>query len=1600
MTIAIDTARGALQGLRSLFTGIDDTLDRAVGAAGQIPVIGDKLRGLLVNPANSAGKDLLNLQVTTFALDNILTDLADDTAPITIDTFTEYLTRSLNALVGDASINLGAIAVQAPSPTQLDVQLNLGNLANPLKKSAQIDLAGNLGLGADFINLKSQGKLNLDFGLNFDQLRFGHDSQGFYLLPNENGRKLLSVGVGAALQGTPGAAKFASITGNEQTDFISSLNNLFANGDRVVLSDLEGGAGLQSGSKNVYFVRDRTTSGFKLSRTLNGAVENFTTRLAAGRIRSADTLSISLSNHTGVPTAFPDFLNVPGHAFANNDLVVLSGLVGGQGLSNGSRYFVVNAQSGRFQLSTAPNGPAVNFTSNITGGNVHSVFNVTAGLGPLKFDARDKTITGNDADVSLGVKLTPSSSSDGKLRNVSSVVSSLSPVLTSTLNLDLGLEAQSLSFLPKLSADLKVKAGGTLAPMTGSAATDFITVPNNTFANDDAVILSGLSGGTGLFADPVLPYFVRNKNGDRFQLASTPGGSIVNFTTDIVGGSIEARQRSGAPAKIDLENVGVDLGTFLGGFVKTVVGPVKEVTKIVKPVTDALTQPIEPLVQAKSPVTTLVGIARQGGFIEEADENAINALASVVSVVDSLPVTGNGTIILGNAKNLLSADPTIELFPQPNNPALQSLNAKNSSLAGGGLQFPILTDLRAVLKLLQGQPVDLFTYTLPKLDFSMRPSISFPIANPFGLPLSAKFGGELSAKALVTVGYDTKGLLDLSRDTQANAEKIARYVLDGLYISDNKSGATDLPEVAVKGALTVAGGLDVGWASAYLGGGIDASVDLDLNDPDHDGKFRLSNINLQDLGANFNYAGKLSAFAFLEGHAGPIRGRQELGRVVLVEFANSRNDSSAVRPGEALPTEYILNVGPRASQSGVEIRDSAGLLVQDERVEVVTRPADLSGPDFQDVVVKYTKDAAEFVRIRDRIRGDFGAGDDVLITPEVIRLIRPFHVAMGDGDDVASGSEAPDSLVGGNGNDQLIGFGGSDTLLGGADDDVLLPGNGADRVDGGAGRDKVSYVDRIFSSGVTLNFATGVHGGAAAGDVFISIEQFEGSRSADTITGNATSEAFDGERGNDSISSGLGNDVLVGGAGADTLDGGAGIDTANYAAAEQGVSVSLADGTGQSREQGVLATDRLLNIENVLGSAHNDRLVGSQASNLLNGLGGIDTLTGDLGDDTFIVDNVADDVSDIVLIPRQFNGIQLLPLPRQGGIDTVISTVSWTLGQHLENLVLAGVVAPDQPQAPRPDWERRLSATGTLYRPIVGDLLPDEWSLPANLALFVGTPSVDGTGNELANRITGNNGANRLAGLGGNDTLLGRDGNDSLDGGAGNDSMTGGAGNDVYVVDNSGDVITELAGGGSDRVETALSFTLPAEVESLTLTGSSAVGGRGNALANRIIGNASNNQLSSGAGNDTLSGGLGNDTLSGCGSLVPQLLPPPAGRGEIDELTGGLGNDIFILGSSTPLLGTFPPVNQPSRFYDDGNSTNPGRSDYALITDFTPAQDRLQLIGSASSYFLAASGLSQVSGIGLWLEQGATDELIAVLRSSDPKITLTAANTISSALFL
>jgi Ca2+-binding RTX toxin-like protein len=155
------------------------------------------------------------------------------------------------------------------------------------------------------------------------------------------------------------------------------------------------------------------------------------------------------------------------------------------------------------------------------------------------------------------------------------------------------------------------------------------------------------------------------------------------------------------------------------------------------------------------------------------------------------------------------------------------------------------------------------------------------------------------------------------------------------------------------------------------------------------------------------------------------------------------------------------------------------------------------------------------------------------------------------------------------------------------------------------------------------------------------------------------------------------------------------------------------------------------------------------------------------------------------------------------------------------------------------------------------------------------------SGTNQGETLTGTGEQDFIFGLGGSDTLRGFAGNDYLDGGPGKDTMVGGVGNDIYIVDTKSDVATENPGEGIDTVQSSITYALGANMENLTLTGSSKIDGTGNAANNVITGNSGNNVLAGLGGADVIDGGGGNDKING-------------GDGE-DTLTGGPGNDTFVL---------------------------------------------------------------------------------------------------------
>jgi serralysin len=188
--------------------------------------------------------------------------------------------------------------------------------------------------------------------------------------------------------------------------------------------------------------------------------------------------------------------------------------------------------------------------------------------------------------------------------------------------------------------------------------------------------------------------------------------------------------------------------------------------------------------------------------------------------------------------------------------------------------------------------------------------------------------------------------------------------------------------------------------------------------------------------------------------------------------------------------------------------------------------------------------------------------------------------------------------------------------------------------------------------------------------------------------------------------------------------------------------------------------------------------------------------------------------------------------------------------------------------------------------------------------------------------VTGGSGNDTLTGNAVANRLEGGAGNDKLDGNGGVDTLIGGAGDDTFITDGSA-ILTEAVGGGTDTVQSSVTFTLAANFENLTLTGTGNISGTGNVVANILTGNDGINTLNGGGGNDTLSGGLGNDTLNGGANT--------------DTLTGGSGNDTFVFASTG----------------DAGN----GAGTRDVITDFEGA-------GASVVDVIDVSGIDANTGIG------------------------------------
>lgn len=276
------------------------------------------------------------------------------------------------------------------------------------------------------------------------------------------------------------------------------------------------------------------------------------------------------------------------------------------------------------------------------------------------------------------------------------------------------------------------------------------------------------------------------------------------------------------------------------------------------------------------------------------------------------------------------------------------------------------------------------------------------------------------------------------------------------------------------------------------------------------------------------------------------------------------------------------------------------------------------------------------------------------------------------------------------------------------------------------------------------------------------------------------------------------------------------------------------------------------------GGEGDDRLYGQDGNDTLDGGIGADMMDGGDGNDLYFVDNAGDKV-----VEWHHNGL--------GGVDTVKSTISYTLVQNVENLTLLGTAdvngtgnGADNAIIGNEGANllRGLGGNDTLEGGAGNDKIYGD---DGNDSLFGGAGMDLLEGGKGSDILHGERGDDRVNGGDGDDSLYGETGNDILDGGAGADFMDGGDGDDTYYVDNVGDTILEWHHnglGGLDAVYASIDYVLGANVENLFLTGSGNIAGTGTSAANCIVGNSANNVITGLGGDDVLAGGGGADKFA------------------------------------------------------------------------------------------------------------------------------------------
>ena len=636
-----------------------------------------------------------------------------------------------------------------------------------------------------------------------------------------------------------------------------------------------------------------------------------------------------------------------------------------------------------------------------------------------------------------------------------------------------------------------------------------------------------------------------------------------------------------------------------------------------------------------------------------------------------------------------------------------------------------------------------------------------------------------------------------------------------------------------------------------------------------------------------------------------------------------------------------------------------------------------------------------------------------------------------------------DILIGTASADTIDGLGGDDNITGLAADDMIIGGLGVDNLDGGgngATGDTLAFADDGRSHTVDLaagtsasNVTTLINSGsttgtmltdALAGNIYINVHsnafpggelrgQLSSVASDTTDAGGVRTVVFfvDPLSGasevppNASAASGSAQAIMIDDGGTVTFSvdialaglPAAEITNAHFHTGAPGVSGPAATSifTGATIAD-IIETDTIAGFENVTGGRGNDTISGDDAANVLNGGGGNDVMNGGDGNDLLFVDNAGDVIQEAL---------------GEGTADRVATNVNYDLsaGAEIELFTTTSTAGTTDLQLIGNSFAQTIVGNaganilgdgGGTGADILGGLGGNDLYIVRNGGTIVEETSSQGSNDRVAAAVnyalaagldielftTTSTGSTQTLSLTGNElaqTIIGNAGVNVLRSGTGApDILRGLGGNDVYRVFNTGDVVDETAGNGTnDRVVTMIDYTLGAGVDIELFTtdasaGASNINLTGNALAQTIVGNSGNNKISDGggAGADVLAGYFGNDIyiVRNAGTTINEV----AGRGTNDRVAAAVDfalaadDDIELL-TTTSTAGT-------AGIDLVGNAlaqTIIGNAGSNILRSGTGAPDILRGLGGNDVYRVFNAGDTIIETAG----QGSDDRVITTV---------------------